>query len=110
MQRDSILHGGRSGGEEERGGSRKHAVKARPRMGKFSIFNFQVPRTEGGSWAVAICAGAQIFEGRCAGFFAHLRRRNFLFWFCKSSWLLGLSVKGDSWEVDAQLIFESGGI
>ena len=55
---------------------------------------------------VGVCAPAQIFRGRCAGFFAHLRSGYFSFWFCKSHWFLGLGVEGDFGEGDAQVFCE----
>ena len=55
---------------------------------------------------VGVCAPAQIFRGRCAGFFAHLRSGYFSFWFCKSQWFLGLGVEGNFGEGDAQVFCE----
>ena len=55
-----------------------------------------------------VCAPAPIFGGRCAGFFAHLRRGDFSFWFCKLYWFLGLGVEGVSQEGDAQVFCERG--
>ena len=81
------------------------------RMGsEFSIFTLQFSWGEGGSlavgrgpWAVGGCAPAQIFRGRCARFFAHLRRGPFSFCFRKCCWFLGFGEVGIFSERDAQV-------